>query len=203
MNESKGSGDAASNGPSITDEELMAAFARGEKEAFEELFSRYQQPLYGFFRRRVPDRAHAEELTQETFLALVKAAPRYEARASLRTYLYAIAYQILKGYRRKSAFRQAFFGSSDRVKEATARDRMEAEIQLRDAIGKLERVEREILLLREYEELRYTEIAEVLGIPVNSVRSRLFRSRQALRELLAGRESRVRGTELRGIEEQA
>src|ERR1700739_355287 len=77
-----------------SDEELMATFAKGSTEAFSELFTRYKQPLFGFFRRRVGDPAHAEELTQETFLAVLRAASRYEPRALFRTYLYAIGFKI-------------------------------------------------------------------------------------------------------------
>ena len=55
-----------------SDEQLMIAFSRGVSDAFGELFSRYKQPLFGFFRRRVVDSALAEELTQETFLAVVR-----------------------------------------------------------------------------------------------------------------------------------
>ena len=64
-----------------TDEKLMLAFSRGSTDAFTELFSRYKQPLFGFFRRRVPDPSHAEELTQETFLAVLRASSRYEVSA--------------------------------------------------------------------------------------------------------------------------
>jgi RNA polymerase sigma-70 factor (ECF subfamily) len=64
---------------------------------------------------------------------------------------------------------------------------------MRDALGKLDREEREILLLREFEQLSYVEIAEVLRLPVNTVRSRLFRARMALRELLAASPGNVPG----------
>lgn len=63
-------------------------------------------------------------------------------------------------------------------------DTATAELMLRQAVGKLERVEREILMLREFEQLTYGEIAELLRLPVNTVRSRLFRARMALRDLL-------------------
>ncbi len=63
-----------------SDEHLMLAFSQGSPESFTELFRRYKLPIYGFFRRRVTDPAHAEELTQETFLALVRSASRYEPR---------------------------------------------------------------------------------------------------------------------------
>src|SRR4051812_10387198 len=64
-----------------SDEQLMSAFARGSADAFHELFQRYKQPVFGFFCRRMWDRAQAEELAQETFIALLHAQGRYEATA--------------------------------------------------------------------------------------------------------------------------
>jgi len=86
------------------------AFSKGSSDAFTDLFSRYKQPIYGFFRRRISESAQAEELTQEAFVALLRAAARYEPRALFRTYLYAIGFKILRAHRRKAAFRATFFG---------------------------------------------------------------------------------------------
>lgn len=179
-----------------SDQQLMLAFSKGSAEAFDELFARYKQPLFGFFRRRVTDPAQAEELTQETFLAVLRAAARYEPRAQFRTYLYAIGLKILRAHRRKAAFRATFLGAVASYREPEANNATEAEVLLRQAVGKLERTDREILMLREFEELSYAEIAELLGLPVNTVRSRLFRARMALSELLAARAPKVCGREL-------
>jgi RNA polymerase sigma-70 factor, ECF subfamily len=166
-----------------SDEQLMVAFCGGATDAFGELFSRYKQPLFGFYRRRVADPAQAEELTQETFIAILRAASRYEPTALFRTYLYAVSFRILRAYRRKEAFRATFHGTQ--VGEPAMRGALDADVLLRDAVGRLDGVDREVLLLREFEQLSYAEIAEVLGLPVNTVRSRLFRARKALRDLLA------------------
>src|SRR5208283_5905636 len=90
-----------------TDEQLMLDFQRGSKEAFTELFERYREPIYGYFRRRLADAARAEELAQETFLAVLRAVTRYEPRALFRTYLYGIALLQLTAERRKNAHRTA------------------------------------------------------------------------------------------------
>ena len=185
-----------------TDEQLMAAFARGSADAFHELFTRYRQAIFGFFCRRTFDRAQAEELTQETFVVLVQARGRYEATALFRTYLYAVAYKILGAHRRKARFRAFFSGHAESAREPAADSGVEAGIALREAVAKLDRVDREMVLLREFEELSYVEIAAVLGIPVNTVRSRLFRARQALRDLLAAPVTRQKA-ELKNAEEHA
>jgi RNA polymerase sigma-70 factor (ECF subfamily) len=167
-----------------TDEQLMLAFSKGSSYAFDELFARYKQPIYGFFRRRVAESTQAEELTQETFLALLRAAARYTPRALFRTYLYAIGFKILRAHRRKAAFRATFFGQQDSAPDPSKRDATESGLWVRRAMEKLDSMDREILLLREFEQLSYAEIADLLQLPLNTVRSRLFRARTALRNLL-------------------
>ena len=137
----------------LSDEQLMAAFLKGSDAAFGELFSRYKQPLFGFFRRRVADSAHAEELTQETFLAILRGASRYEARALFRTYLYAIGFKILRAHRRRAAFRVAFLGNVPDYREPAVQDGAEVGLLIQQAVAKLAAIDREVLLLREFEEL--------------------------------------------------
>lgn len=159
----------------------MLEFQRGSREAFEELFERYREPLYGFFRRRLNSTERAEDLTQETFLAVIRATSRYEPRALVRTYLYGIALKLLAAERRKR-IRNAPPAQSDA--EPLVDAAQDDALWVRQAIERLGAPEREILMLREYEQLSYAEIAEVLRIPVNTVRSRLFRSRMALKSFL-------------------
>ncbi len=180
---------ATSSGPS--DEQLMLAFSQGSGDAFSELFSRYKQPLFGFFRRRLSDVSPAEELTQETFLVLLRSGSRYQPRALFRTYLYAIAFNLLRAHRRKAVFRATFFGARRAAQDPAAHDSPDVSLAIREALAKLASTEREILLLREFEQLSYSEIANLLRMPVNTVRSLLFRARLALRELLLPQEKEL------------
>ena len=168
-----------------TDEQLMQALREGSEEAFTALFHRYKQPIFGFFSRRLAESARAEELTQETFIALFRAAKRYEPRASFRSYLYAIAFRILRADRRKSIFRAAFLGSPKATESASTPSHTEDSLWVRRALAKLDATDREIVMLREYQQLSYAEIAAIVEIPLNTVRSRLFRARSALRDLLS------------------
>lgn len=165
-----------------TDEQLMLDFQRGSKDAFAELFARYREPIYGYFRRRLADAARAEELAQETFLAVLRAVTRYEPRALFRTYLYGIAFLQLAAERRKSARREAILDLT--TVDLPAAGDSEATAEIRQALEKLGPDEREVLMLREYEQLSYAEIAALQRVPINTVRSRLFRARMALKELL-------------------
>jgi RNA polymerase sigma-70 factor (ECF subfamily) len=163
-----------------SDEALMLEFQRGSRPSLDELFSRYRGPLYGFFRRRLDSKERAEDLTQETFLVVIRSAERYEPLSLVRTYLYGIALKLLAAERRKHS-RSA---TTESTSEPVAHENPDAVLWIREALDKLDQSEREILMLREYEQLSYAEIAEVLQIAVNTVRSKLFRSRLALRNQL-------------------
>ncbi len=165
----------------ISDETLMLDFQSGSREAFEELFARYREPLYGFFRRRLHAVERADDLTQETFLAVIRATSRYEPRALVRTYLYGIALKLLAVERRQQMKNTPQEPATCEPSFDTAPD---TSLWIRQALEKLDATEREILMLREYEQLSYSEIADLLRIPLNTVRSRLFRSRMALKGFL-------------------
>jgi RNA polymerase sigma-70 factor, ECF subfamily len=168
-----------------SDEQLVLEFQQGSREAFVELFERYREPVYGFFRRRLENPGRAEELTQECFLALLQNVKRYEPRASFRSYLYGIAIHLVSAERRKAGREVAENQKlDDRTMEGGAAEDREAGIWVRKALEHLRQNDRDILLLREYEQLSYQEIAGLLRVPVNTVRSRLFRARMALKEQL-------------------
>lgn len=174
----------------VSDEALMLEFQRGSRDAFEELFARYREPLYGFFRRRLASKDRAEDLAQETFLAVIRAAMRYEPRATVKTYFYGIALKLLAAERRRLS------GNEPQLEpehEPARESDSDSAVWVRQALEKLDAHEREILMLREYEQLNYEEIAEVLKLPVNTVRSRLFRARMALKQFLEPK-ARLRST---------
>ena len=89
-----------------SDEQLMQAFQSGRREAFDELFLRYREPIWGFFRRRLDDAERARELAQDTFVAVLQRADRYKPRAPFRSYLFGIAFNVLAASRRRGAHRQ-------------------------------------------------------------------------------------------------
>src|SRR5271157_4512244 len=151
------------------DESLMLDFKRGSSQAFQMLFEQYRAPLYAFFYRRLGSPERAEDLTQDTFVAVIRAVERYEPLATVRTYFYSIASNLLLGERRKQARRSGTLESGDTGEELPeCFGNPDDVLWVRQALVKLEPLEREILMLREYEQLTYAEIAEVLGVPVNT-----------------------------------
>jgi RNA polymerase sigma-70 factor (ECF subfamily) len=176
-----------------TDDQLMLQFQQGSRAAFAELFERYRDLIFGFFRRRLDHPARAEELTQECFLALLRNLHRYQPRASFRSYLFGIATNMVMAERRKAARENPAPESATAALPASRGSDEDAAMWVRAALEKLEPSDREIVMLREYEQLSYSEIASLLRIPVNTVRSRLFRARMALRDQLIPAKDLERG----------
>jgi RNA polymerase sigma-70 factor (ECF subfamily) len=168
----------------LSDDELMAETRRGSQAAFETLFERYREPIWRFFRRRTPDAGIAQELAQDTFVALLEGARRYKAKGMFRSYLFGVAYNVLLADRRKQSYRQT--DALEKEPPSPTADRDEV-IWIREALASIDEADREILMLREYEQLSYQEIAEVRRIPLNTVRSQLFRARTALKTALEAR----------------
>jgi RNA polymerase sigma-70 factor (ECF subfamily) len=164
-----------------SDEQLMQEFQQGSTKAFEELFGRFQNSIHGFFRRRLNHAACAEELAQETFLIILRGVERYEMRAKFRTYIHGIAIKQLWSERRKE-LREAKM-AAEPFEESIEKDPATS-LWIRSALSLLDSDHREVLMLREYEQLSYEDISEVLSIPLNTVRSRLSRARTEMRALL-------------------
>src|SRR6185295_5213115 len=136
------------------DEQLMLEFKGGSDAAFEELFSRYENPIYGYFRRRLNHSARAEELAQETFVIIIRGTEQYEATAKFRTYIFGIALKQLWTERRKE-MREA------RTTEEPSEPGLHADpttgMWIRDALARMDPDHREVLMLREYEQLSYDD----------------------------------------------
>ena len=164
-----------------TDEQLMLQARDGSQAAFEQLFDSHRGDIYRFFRRRVPDSARAEELAHDVFVVILQNARRYEPRSTFRSYLFGIAYNLLMNERRKVRGRAADTVLEDLPSAGADPD---ASLWVRQALATLEPEAREIVMLREYEQLSYQEIADLLGMPLNTVRTRLLRARMDLKVAL-------------------
>ena len=126
----------------------MTAVGAGARAPFEQLFERYRQPVWGFFRRRVGDPSVAEDLAQTVFTALLEAAPRYEAQSAFRSYLFTIAFNVLQAERRRHASR-ATSALDEEISDAHAPDADRA-LWVRAALAQLDPDDRELVMLREY-----------------------------------------------------
>jgi RNA polymerase sigma-70 factor (ECF subfamily) len=173
------------------DAPLLARLRTGEPRAFEELVTMYQHRVFGVALRMLGNRAEAEEIAQETFLRAHRALGAFRGEARLGTWLYAIASRLClnrlaSGSRRHersddTALLQAPAGGPDAV---GALERGELEAALHQAVAALPEERRIVVVLRDLEGLSYEEIGEVLGVPLNTVRTRLHRARLDLKSKL-------------------
>ena len=185
-----------------TDEELMARFQAGDSDAMEQLFARFQKPLFNFFYRMVGRRETAEDLVQETFVKLCRFGHTFcGSNAKFTTWLYSVAGNQCRDFIRHSNRRpempvadmEETYSEEDQVElplaslESPVEEhlmQMEFREELKVAINSLPEKERTAIILREYHDLEYKEIAETLGCPIGSVKVLIFRARQRLRERL-------------------
>lgn len=184
----------------LNDKELMEQFQNGIEEAFNILVDRYSERLENYIARFVRDRSRCEDLLQETFLRVYRNRHSYEPRsAKLSTWLFTIAGNLGKSEYRKRKRR------GTRSIYAVSRDNEEYEMDLPDesgapddytdstiqdeyiqrAIDNLSDTYREVIILRELQQLTYEEICDITGLPMGTVKSRINRGRKHLQEMLS------------------
>lgn len=174
----------------------------GDREAFAELVGRWQDRIHGAIFRMVKDAETARDLAQETFVRAYTKLGSFQGGSAFGTWLYAIALNQVRGeMRKRSAQKRHDPLSLDAMREAAggadvdpadpaagAAERVSTSEQCRRLLAEVDRLDpehREVVVLRELQDLSYEEIAEIVGVPVGTVRSRLFRARAELRERMS------------------
>jgi RNA polymerase sigma-70 factor (ECF subfamily) len=184
------------------DVQLMLRVAAGEDSAFEEIVSRYQNRLIGFFYHLLHDRSAAEDLAQEAFLRVFRARETYSPQARFSTWLFRIAHNLASNQKRgKSRRREVQMGTratdgdenrleSDFLAEKSALmptrqiDSQETQDIVRKALGELGERQQMAVLLHKFEGMSYQDIGEVMDLNVVAVKSLLSRARGKLKEAL-------------------
>lgn len=170
-----------------TDSELIAAAKRGDRDAVEALLARYEDRIYRFGVRMCGDEESARDVLQETMLAAFRNLPGFRGEASLSTWLYQIARSFcIKARRgaRPSAPVDASIPDRGPAPDMQAHAR-EIGAALTTAIATLPPEQREVIVLRDVEGLSAEEAANVIGIEIGALKSRLHRARMALRSELS------------------
>src|SRR5882757_5427270 len=175
--------------PGNSDEALIAKIASGNRLAMQVLFARHHTRVYRFILRMVGNDATAEDLTSDVFLTVWRQAHRFEARSAATTWLLAIArYKAIAELRR----RPAPLSDDEAADVSDPADDPEVALQakhrgeiLRRCLVQLSREQREIIDLVYYHEKSVQEVSEIVGIPGNTVKTRMFYARRRLSELLA------------------
>jgi RNA polymerase sigma-70 factor (ECF subfamily) len=187
-------------GTSRSDEDLVRGIKEGDLKAFSELVRRHERPLINFFYRQTWDKHRAEDMAQEIFLRLYRAMDRYDPRAKFTTYLYTMARNLwidrirsVMAQPKVASLDNRVGGSETEARElipintpepGDAAERIEEMEDVRRALNQLPEEYRVVVLLAEFQQMRYQEIGEVLGIPVGTVKSRMHHAIERLKELL-------------------
>ncbi len=180
-------GIASADAPlSPSDESLMVDSVHS-REAFETLIQRHQHPLMNFF-RRMGDYTSAEDLVQETFVRLFKARGRYRPEAKFTTFLYTLARRAWIDHRRRAGRRDAAYESfaselDVRLDSGTGSEK-EMHQRVRDALAELSEDMRGCVIMSIYQGFKYEQIAQIMGIPLGTVKTRVFHAMRKLKEAL-------------------
>jgi RNA polymerase sigma-70 factor (ECF subfamily) len=183
------------------DDQLVIGLQAGREEAYERLIHKFQQPVYNLAFRLLGDTGDACDVTQEVFLKIFRNIGHFRAQSSLRTWVYRIAVNESHN-RRRWLFRHRHneVGLEEEVEDSEPRERpirdgarspfdrafdREKHALIEDALSRINPSFREVVVLRDLEDLSYEEIAEILQISIGTVKSRILRGREALRVQLS------------------
>ena len=180
------------------DEDLMVRYQRGEVRAFEVLLGRHRKSVYNFILRYVGDKETAEDLLQETFMRVIKGAEAYKRQAKFTTWLYTIARNLCVDQTRRRKHRRhasldapmASEADSGTLLDVIAGNEMPSDrksvnkelyARMQNAIAALGDEQREVFLMREFLDMPFKQIADVVGVPENTVKSRMRYALEKLR----------------------
>jgi RNA polymerase sigma-70 factor (ECF subfamily) len=169
---------------------LLNACRAGDPAAFRNFVRRYEKVVFAFLSRALGRGAHVEDLAQEVFLRAYRALPTYDVRGPARvsTWLLTIARRLASDARRRRRIQLPLW-EDDGITQSpttpeTERQRLELARALSQAVAALPEDQLDAFILVEFHGLRMSELAEVLGIPESTAKTRLFRARERLREML-------------------
>lgn len=183
----------------LTDVELIAKAIRGREDGFEELVRRYQRPITAYVYRMLNDYESSLDVTQEVFIKVYNSLEKYSSDYKFSTWLYRIAHNAaIDHMRRNSANLQSLETENDEgayqmqiesplLTPEQERERSEWRSEIEAVVKCLPSVYRELILLRHAQDLSYDEIAEVTNLPLGTVKNRLFRAREMMREIFIER----------------
>jgi len=175
----------------VTDEKLVEGFLQGEQKMFAELVRRYERPLYAFIHRMIGNETDAADLFQDTFLRVFRHARNFDHRSAFKTWLYAIAANRCRSYLAKPnplvinnppPHKESHSHEPGPPAAAHAREFCE---RVRQIVARLPLQQREVFILKAYDDLTYSEIARTLGRPIGTVKSQMRYSLKKLRPCLS------------------
>jgi RNA polymerase sigma-70 factor (ECF subfamily) len=183
----------------LTDGELIVSAIGGREDGFEELVRRYQRPITGYVYRMLSDYDAALDVTQEVFIKVYNSLERYSSDYKFSTWLYRIAHNAAIDYMRRNSMNtqsletETSDGSFQlQIEDARAnpeqqREQTEWRNEIDAVVKCLPIAYRDLIVLRHSRDMSYDEISEITGLPLGTVKNRLFRAREMMREMFIQR----------------
>lgn len=166
-------------------DDLITKAQRGDRLAVADLARDHYAKVYRFCVRRVGDES-AKDATQDTFVTMQKSIRKYEARSTFETWLFGIANNACRNLARKMRIEPLRIENWMEAQTDGGHGQVEAKTDLASALAKLSPEHREVVMMHEIEEMTYAQIAEILGVPEGTVKSRLHHAFVALRRSFVG-----------------
>jgi RNA polymerase sigma-70 factor, ECF subfamily len=178
----------------LADSELVVIAIAGREDCFEELVRRYQRPISAYVYRMVGDYDAALDLTQEVFIKVYGSLAKYRPEFKFSTWIYKIAHNAAVDHLRRFSSREQGLSSeidgeqkelkieSRRPTPEQESERAERRAEIEAVVEQLPGAYKELIILRHSHDLSYDEIAEVTGLPLGTVKNRLFRAREVMRQ---------------------
>lgn len=170
----------------MDEQQIIKQILAGDKKAYTQIINEYKNPLYATILRMTRNPQTAQDFVQEAFIKIYEQLPKYDGKGSFKSWLYRVAINFcIDEFRKKSyQMKQAELQDDQLVNESHPEViflKKEQSRQLEKLIATLPELERMILLLRYVNELSYTEIADLLHIPLSDVRNKLHRAKKKMR----------------------
>lgn len=183
----------------LTDGQLISGAISGRTDGFEELVRRYQRPITGYVFRMLGDYEASLDVTQEVFIKVYKSLTKYSPEYKFSTWLYRIAHNASIDHMRRNSVKPQSLEAENgdgsysiQIESGGAspeqdRERSEWRTEIDAVVKCLPAAYRDLIVLRHGRDLSYDEIAEVTGLPLGTVKNRLFRAREMMREIFVER----------------
>ena len=183
----------------LTDVELIAKAITGREDGFEELVRRYQRPITNYVFRMLNDYDSSLDVTQEVFIKVYNSLHKYSSEYKFSTWLYRIAHNAAIDFIRRRAPNEQSIETENKdgayqlqiespnPTPEQDRERSEWRTEIESVVKCLPSVYRELIVLRHAQDLSYDEIAEITNLPLGTVKNRLFRAREMMREIFVER----------------
>ncbi len=175
----------------MTDDELVIGMARGDQACFEAFVHRYHGPLSGYLQRQLRDPGKAEDVTQETFLRLIRQLKEGKLPDNVQAWLYRVAINLCRDYWKSAQYKteknrpaELPDRKDERPSIVELAERQETRKEILASMNELPEVQRDIITLRFYQDLKLQDIASVLEIPLGSVKTHLYKGLKRLQAKL-------------------